>query len=211
MILFDDLRSTLAETLRSRVLVVFGRAVDVVNVGVEDDLARGDLVVRGFPQPEAQRLIRGMQFPQLIRSASVESDGTIEFRLDRGAVAVAMFLAPPLLPPELSPSLSNEQLAVLREASGWAGAILAKRTSREIAADRLLIGEPMSDHWWAIFRGFFDLPQTSPELSAVLTGLMRAFTALVGSESEPPAGEELVQSVAAEVVRAVLNNFGMQR
>src|SRR5437762_45290 len=74
MILFDDLRSTLAETLRSRVLVVFGRAVDAVNVGVEDDLTRGDLVVRGFPQPEAERLIRGMQFPQLIRSASVESD-----------------------------------------------------------------------------------------------------------------------------------------
>ena len=42
MQLFDDLRSTLAETLRARVLVLFGRAIDRVDVEIEDDVTRGD-------------------------------------------------------------------------------------------------------------------------------------------------------------------------
>jgi hypothetical protein len=97
MILFDDLRDTLAETLRSRVLVVFGRAVDRVDVDIEEDVTRGDLsvapaILPASPDPKSasERLIHGMHLPQLIRSASVESDGTIEFHLDRGAVIVAL-------------------------------------------------------------------------------------------------------------------------
>jgi len=79
MNLIDDLRAELAETLRSRVLVVFGRAIDPVEVEqVEDDLLR----VRplGF---DSERLIAGMRLPQLVASATVEDDGSIEFHLDR--------------------------------------------------------------------------------------------------------------------------------
>ena len=97
MILFDDVRDTLAETLRSRVLVVFGRAVDRVDIDLEEDLDRGDLRVApailpasSDPKGDAERLVSGMHLPQLVRSVSVESDGTIEFHLDRGAVIVAL-------------------------------------------------------------------------------------------------------------------------
>jgi hypothetical protein len=93
MLLFDDLRSILADTLRARVLVVFGRAVDAVEVDLEDDVSRGDFRVAPAILPadlDRERLIRDMHFPQLVRSASVESDGTIEFHLDRGAVTVEL-------------------------------------------------------------------------------------------------------------------------
>jgi hypothetical protein len=93
MILFDDLREALAETLRSRALIVFGRAVDRVDVDLEEDVTRGDLRVAPAILPakeDAERLIRGIHLPQLVRSSSVESDGTIEFHLDRGAVLVTL-------------------------------------------------------------------------------------------------------------------------
>jgi len=79
MNLIDDLRAELAETLRSRVLVVFGRAIDPIEVEqVADDLLR----VRplGF---DYKRLIAGMSLPQLVASATVADDGSIEFHLDR--------------------------------------------------------------------------------------------------------------------------------
>ena len=85
MILFDDLRSELAETLRSRVLVVFGRVVDRVDVEIEDDSLR--VAPLGV---DAHRLIEGMRLPQLVRSATVSSDGAIDFHLDRGAVVVTL-------------------------------------------------------------------------------------------------------------------------
>lgn len=111
MELFDDLRSALADTLRARVLVLFGRAIDRVDVEVEDDIARGDLVtnvaidvapaispVTGGSADEtqsaaraiAERLTHDMHLPQLVASASIEDDGTIEFHLDRGSVIVEL-------------------------------------------------------------------------------------------------------------------------
>jgi hypothetical protein len=85
MILFDDLRAELAETLRSRVLVVFGRVVDSVAVEIEDGFFR--VPPLGV---DSRRLIAGMRLPQLVTSATVEEDGTIEFHLDRGAVLVTL-------------------------------------------------------------------------------------------------------------------------
>ena len=84
MILLDDLRSELAETLRSRVLV-FGRVVDRVDIEIEDDALR--VAPLGV---DSHRLIEGMHLPQLVRSATVASDGTIDFHLDRGAVLVTL-------------------------------------------------------------------------------------------------------------------------
>ena len=85
MILFDDLRNELAETLRSRVLVVFGRVADRIDVEEADDSFR---VVP--PSVDSERLIAGMHLPALVRSASVESDGTIVFHLDRGGIVVTL-------------------------------------------------------------------------------------------------------------------------
>jgi hypothetical protein len=85
MILFDDLRNELAETLRSRVLVVFGRVVDRVDVEEADDSFR--VAPLGV---DSERLIAGMHLPQLVRSATVEKDGTIVFHLDRGGILVTL-------------------------------------------------------------------------------------------------------------------------
>jgi hypothetical protein len=109
--LFDDLRSMLADTLRARVLVLFGRVIDRVDVEIEEDIARGDLVTNvainvapaispatvgssgelaAAAREVAERLIHGMLLPQLVASASIENDGTIEFHLDRGSVIVEL-------------------------------------------------------------------------------------------------------------------------
>jgi len=85
MILFEDLRTELAEALRSRILVVFGRVVDHVDVDDADDSFR--VAPLGV---DSERLIAGMHVPQLVRSATVESDGTIVFHLDRGAILVTL-------------------------------------------------------------------------------------------------------------------------
>ena len=42
------------------------------------------------PKAAAEKLVTGMHLPQLVRSVSVEGDGTIEFQLDRGAVIVSL-------------------------------------------------------------------------------------------------------------------------
>ncbi|HEY2091567.1 MAG TPA: hypothetical protein VGJ81_06745 [Thermoanaerobaculia bacterium] len=79
MTLIDDLRAELAERLQTRVLVVFGRAIDRVEVvEVEGDLLR--VPPLGV---DAARLMAGMQLPQLVASVTVEKDGSIEFHLDR--------------------------------------------------------------------------------------------------------------------------------
>ena len=85
MTLIDELRSEIAETLRSRVLVVFGRVVDRVEVELEDDLLRVEPL-----GVDSHRLVAGMHLPQLIASVTVASDGTIDFHLDRAAVLVTL-------------------------------------------------------------------------------------------------------------------------
>ena|ERR1051326_2121861 len=83
--MFDDLRSELAEALRTRVLVVFGRVVDRVDVEEADDSFR--VAPLGV---DSNRLIAGMHLPQLVGSATVESDGTIVFHLDRAGILVTL-------------------------------------------------------------------------------------------------------------------------
>jgi hypothetical protein len=85
MTLFDDIRMELAETLRSRALVVFGRVVDRVDVEEADDSFR----VAPFGV-DSERLIARMHLPLLVRSATVEKDGTIVFHLDRGGIVVTL-------------------------------------------------------------------------------------------------------------------------
>ncbi len=85
MILFDELRNELAEALRTRMLVVFGRVVDRVDVEDADDSFR--VAPLGV---DSNRLITGMHLPQLVTSASVEKDGTIVFHLDRGGILVTL-------------------------------------------------------------------------------------------------------------------------
>jgi hypothetical protein len=83
--MFDDLRNELTEVLRSRALVVFGRVVDRVDAEEADDSFRVDPL-----GVDSERLIAGMHLPQLVRSASVEKDGTIVFHLDRGGILVTL-------------------------------------------------------------------------------------------------------------------------
>ena len=85
MTLFDDVRTELAEMLYSRVLAVFGRVADRIDVEEANDSFR--VAPLGV---DSERLIAGMHLPQFVRSASVESDGTIVFHLDRAGVLVTL-------------------------------------------------------------------------------------------------------------------------
>ena len=85
MILFDDIRTELAEALRSLVLAVFGRVVDHVDVEEADDSFR--VAPLGV---DSERLIAGMHLPQLVSNATVEKDGAIVFHLDRGGIVVTL-------------------------------------------------------------------------------------------------------------------------
>ena len=85
MTLFDDVRTELEETLRSRVLAVFGRVAERIEVEEADDSFRV-----APPGVDSERLIAGMHLPQFVPSASVESDGTIVFHLDRAGILVTL-------------------------------------------------------------------------------------------------------------------------
>lgn len=182
MTLIDDLRAELAETLRSRVLVVFGRVVERVEVEVDDGFLR--VPPFGF---DSERLIAGMHLPPLVESASVASDGAIDFRLDRGAVAVALLEGEPAEAPKTSDP-------AIAEAVERANSLLQqeKYLLDHDAADRLLLGDSVPDVWWRVLwplavRG------ASPQLA-------KAFLALTLTGEEISREQRLLQLVVAKAL-----------
>jgi hypothetical protein len=229
--LFDDLRGTLADTLRARVLVLFGRAIDRVDVEIEHDIARGDLVANvaidvapaispattgsagdlaAAARAVAEQLTHGMHLPQLVASASIEDDGRIKFHLDRGAVAVVLLENPPVLSPATLSCFSAEQSALVDQAAGRARSIVDTHPSILVnsATDRLLLGSPIPDGWWGVLRSLFYLPESPPEACDAFVRIAAGFRDMIGEAEEAPSPDDLPQMVAASLFRIVAANFG---
>jgi len=97
--ILEQITADLTETLRNRVLTLFGHAADRVVLQAPPKLAMGDLAsplalelakaLRRKPREIAETLVSGMTLPTFVQSVSVEGAGYLNFRFDRGAFTVA--------------------------------------------------------------------------------------------------------------------------
>ena len=93
----------LTETLRTRVLAVFGHAVERVVLQTPPKLSMGDLAtplalelakaLKRKPREIAEQLAKGLHLPLLVESVSVEGAGYLNFRFDRGGFTASHFRA----------------------------------------------------------------------------------------------------------------------
>jgi arginyl-tRNA synthetase len=108
-LILEQITDELTETLRSRVLTLFGHAVDRVVLQAPPRLTMGDLAtplplelakaLKRKPREIAETIRNGIALPQLVASVSVEGAGYLNFHLDRGAFTAAHIrsvMAPPL-------------------------------------------------------------------------------------------------------------------
>ena len=97
--ILEQITEELTNTLRSRVLALFGHAVDRVILQAPPKLSMGDLAtplclelakaLRRKPREIAETIANGLTLPPLVASVSVEGAGYLNFRFDRGAFTVA--------------------------------------------------------------------------------------------------------------------------
>jgi arginyl-tRNA synthetase len=100
-LILEQITEELTETLRSRVLALFGHPAERVILQAPPRLAMGDLatplclelakVLKRKPRELAEAVANGMTLPALVKSVSVEGAGYLNFRFDRGAFIVAHF------------------------------------------------------------------------------------------------------------------------
>ena len=98
--ILDELTSRLTELLRSRVLALFGHAVERVVLQTPPRLSMGDLAtplalelakaLKKSPRVIAETLLKGIELPPLVTSATVEGAGYINFKFDRGAFTATL-------------------------------------------------------------------------------------------------------------------------
>ena len=106
--ILESIIEQLTETLRTRVLALFGHPVDRVVLQAPPRLNMGDLAtpvalelakaLKRKPREIAEQIAGGMTLPHLVESVSVEGAGYLNFRFDRGGFAAAHFrsvMAPP--------------------------------------------------------------------------------------------------------------------
>jgi arginyl-tRNA synthetase len=94
-LILEQITNELTETLTSRVLALFGHAVDRVVLQAPPRLAMGDLAtplclelakaLKRKPREIAQTMVDGMTLPALVQSVTIEGAGYLNFRFDRGA------------------------------------------------------------------------------------------------------------------------------
>ena len=97
--ILEQITEQLAETLKTRVLTLFGHAVDRVVLQSPPRLALGDLatplclelakVLKRKPRELAETLAKDLKLPMLVQSVSVEGAGYLNFHFDRGGFTVA--------------------------------------------------------------------------------------------------------------------------
>lgn len=97
--ILEQITDQLSETLTSRVLALFGHAVDRVILQAPPRLAMGDLAtplclelaksLKRKPREIAEALAAGLKLPTFVKSVSVEGAGYLNFRFDRGAFTAA--------------------------------------------------------------------------------------------------------------------------
>jgi len=116
-LILEQITEQLTETLTSRVLALFGHAVDRVILQAPPKLAMGDLatplplelakVLKKKPREIAEVLARDLKLPAFVQSVTVEGAGYLNFRFDRGA-----FTAQHVRTVMASPSTSDERVIV---------------------------------------------------------------------------------------------------
>ena len=99
--ILEQITDQLTETLKSRVLALFGHPVDRVVLQPPPKLNMGDLatpvalelakVLKRKPREIAETLANGMTLPMFVESVSVEGAGYLNFRFDRGAFTAQHF------------------------------------------------------------------------------------------------------------------------
>jgi arginyl-tRNA synthetase len=97
--ILENITEQLTETLKSRVLALFGHPVDRVILQTPPKLAMGDLAtplalelakaLKRKPREIAEALVEGLKLPMFVASVSVEGAGYLNFRFDRGAFTAA--------------------------------------------------------------------------------------------------------------------------
>jgi arginyl-tRNA synthetase len=98
-LILEQITEQLTETLKSRVLALFGHPVERVVLQAPPKLTMGDLatplalelakVLRRKPRDIAEAIANGIELPMFVASVSVEGAGYLNFRFDRGAFTAA--------------------------------------------------------------------------------------------------------------------------
>src|SRR4051794_36045829 len=97
--ILEQITEQLTQTLRDRVLTLFGHAIDRVILQSPPRLNMGDLAtplclelaktLKRKPRELADTLVRDMPLPMFVKNVSVEGAGYLNFRFDRGQFAAA--------------------------------------------------------------------------------------------------------------------------
>ncbi|MBK5259136.1 MAG: arginine--tRNA ligase [Thermoanaerobaculia bacterium] len=97
--MLEQITDQLTETLTSRVLALFGHAVDRVILQTPPKLAMGDLAtplclelakaLKRKPREIAEIVTKDIHLPMFVQSVAVEGAGYLNFRFDRGAFTAA--------------------------------------------------------------------------------------------------------------------------
>ena len=107
--ILEQITDQLTETLKSRVLTLFGHAVDRVVLQSPPKLSMGDLAtplclelakaLKRKPREIAETLSKDLPLPVLVQSVSIEGAGYLNFRFDRGAFTAAHLQNVMTIPP----------------------------------------------------------------------------------------------------------------
>ncbi len=99
--ILEQITEQLTETLKARVLTLFGHAVDRIVLQAPPKLAMGDLAtplclelakaLKRKPRELAETLVKDFPLPGLVASVTIEGAGYLNFRLDRGGFTAAHF------------------------------------------------------------------------------------------------------------------------
>jgi arginyl-tRNA synthetase len=98
-LILEQITEQLTETLTTRVLTLFGHAVDRVVLQPPPRLAMGDLAtplclelakaLKRKPREIAETMIDGLKLPMFVQSVTVEGAGYLNFHFDRGGFTAA--------------------------------------------------------------------------------------------------------------------------
>jgi arginyl-tRNA synthetase len=98
-VILEQISEQLTETLKTRVLTLFGHAVDRVVLQSPPKLSMGDLAtplclelakaLKRKPREIAETLAKDFPLPLFVQSVTIEGAGYLNFRFDRGTFAVA--------------------------------------------------------------------------------------------------------------------------
>src|SRR5438128_6928303 len=97
--ILEQITDQLTESLKTRVLTLFGHAVDRVVLQAPPKLSMGDLAtplclelakaLKRKPREIAETMAKDLRLPMFVTSVSIEGAGYLNFRLDRGAFTAA--------------------------------------------------------------------------------------------------------------------------